>query len=357
MTDLNFANYLTETKSLIEARLTTFFEKQQADLFLPWPIVENLIHRLAAMHQGGKKVRAVLVRLGYELAGGDNLDAIVSLAASYEILHSFLLIHDDVIDQAPLRRGMPTLHVQFKKLHQLNHLRGDAAHYGEALAITLGDIDAFLALKLLLESDIAPENKQAVLNFLVDVLIKTGFGQVLDIDLSLRAQKLESDIITIHTLKTAQYTVVGPMLAGAIAAGADVNLQNLLKEAVLPLGIAFQIQDDILGVFGDEKVTGKSSKSDIAEGKNTLLIAYALKHASKADVDKLNQIYGKRPVSDSNLKTVQAIFKRCGSLEYSQKQLQDLLAKSLNLIERLPIDQSYRQLLTQMANLLTNREQ
>lgn len=176
-------------------------------------------------NKGGKKIRGFLIRLGFELAGGKGKD-ILKIAASYEILHSSILAHDDIIDKSPQRRGQPSLYKSA----------------GVEQAITLADYGFFLAMKIISESKFKQNLKIKALNLFSQTMIETAIGQMLDIQ--------KGDPFTIMKLKTAKYTIAGPLQLGAILAGADQKLIRELGEFGENLGIAFQIQDDIL----DEEV-------------------------------------------------------------------------------------------------------
>lgn len=201
---------------------------------------------------GGKRIRGVLVKLGNEIAMSSWLDQdledsgvsgyppdpqndIFKIGAGLEILHTGLLIHDDIIDQSPQRRGQPSL-------HQI--LGGD--HYGISQAITLGDIGLTLGFKVITQSNFPSDSKIKALEYLSQVVIKTGFGQVLDVEFSLKKNTKEKDIKLLYSLKTAKYTIAGPLIIGALLGGADEKLVKMLGDFGENLGIAFQIQDDIL---------------------------------------------------------------------------------------------------------------
>jgi geranylgeranyl pyrophosphate synthase len=234
--------------------------------------------------RGGKGIRGRLVKLGYRIAGGNEDGEIEKIASAFEMLHASLLIHDDVIDKGLTRRGKPTV---YKALGE--------NHYAVSQAICLGDMGFFTATKMIAESGFGSELKARVLSLFSDIMIDTIRGEMLDVKLSLPGQeKLEEDVLTIHKLKTAYYTVVGPLTIGAMLGGADESQLRLLRRFGENIGMAFQIQDDILGVFGDEREIGKSTTSDIEENKNTLLITYALEKATTAQRKILTRYYGKR---------------------------------------------------------------
>lgn len=298
--------------------------------------------------KGGKRIRGTLCKLGYEIGkGGANPD-IVKVGAAYEILHAALLIHDDIIDKSQLRRRKQTLY---------KALGGD--HYGISQALEIGDIGLFLPIKLIADANFLGEYKNKALSHFAQTIINTGWGEVLDVEIPhLGGKRLEEDVINIHTLKTAHYTISGPLILGAILSGADEELLGMLGKLGENLGIAFQIQDDILGVFGEERELGKSVTSDIEEGKNTLLITEALKRATPAQKQILNQYYGKGNLGDrgnQGVEEVRKIFLETGSLDYSHQFALKYVTQAKKIILQVTTDQNMRKLLEEMADYLVER--
>ncbi len=197
--------------------------------------------------KGGKKIRGILVKLGFQLAGGSGKN-IRQISAAFEILHAALLIHDDIADKSPMRRGQPSLY---------KALGGN--HYGISQAINIGDIGLYLPIKLIAESNFSNENKLKALTLFSQIVINTGWGQVMDVAKS-------GDVEFINLNKTAKYTIAGPLQIGAILAGGNDKLIRELEVFGENLGIAFQIQDDIL----DGEVQSK-------KGTKTKALNYVLK--------------------------------------------------------------------------------
>lgn len=188
---------------------------------------------------GGKKIRGALINLGYQITGGES-EAILDIAAAYEIFHSSILIHDDIIDQSLERRGKPSLY---------QVLGGN--HYGISQAITLADAGFFMAIKIISETNFPDKEKNKALTLFSKTMLDTAIGQMLDIE--------KGDPLTIMKLKTAQYTISSPLQLGALLAGAGKGLVRVLGEFGENLGIAFQIKDDILD--GEVKVLEESEKA------------------------------------------------------------------------------------------------
>lgn len=336
--------------------LDRFFKQQERQAAQLFPLAADAMSRYRKFMSGGKMGRGALVELGYQCFGGKNLKAILPVAAAVEIYHSFLLMHDDIIDQDDTRRGKPSMHKQYQALVKEQFPGADPIHYGQALTIFLGDIGSFLATQLITESKFDPQLRLKALSWFCQVLIGTGYGEILDVVKGLEEYCLEEEVLLIHRLKTARYTIVGPLQLGAILAGAhDSDLKNIEKFGV-PVGLAFQIQDDILGMFGNEEELGKSASSDLREGKNTLLVLHARQNASKEQLATLNQVYGNRRANDRDIEAVRKIFQATGALDKSQQMAQALVQDGKMMIPRIVKTPKYANILASLADFTIERK-
>ncbi len=256
--------------------------------------------------------------LGYKIGGGQREKDILDAAAAFEIFQTSILAQDDVIDKSMTRRLKPTLH---------QSLGGD--HKAISQTICLSDVGLFTAYRLMSTLMIEDALKIKALNLFSQTLTQTVFGEMLDIEAPFLGRDFtDEDSYKIALLKTARYTVSGPLMVGAILAGAKTEILKELQLYGDSLGIAFQIQDDILGVFGDEGKTGKSASSDIKESKATLLIAYAQKQADKEQKEVLKKYYGNEEIDDSGVKQIRMVFEKTGALDYANKQAENYFLKS-----------------------------
>ncbi len=355
---MDFENYLNNTAKQIEDELNSFFKSWIKEVKDISPDLVPLANTLAKHCGGGKRLRGVLVKLGYEMAKSKQTPDVSKLtsgvlareilkpAIAYEIFQTAILAHDDVIDLSDLRRGKPSMYKE---------LGGD--HYGISQTICLGDAGFFLASLIISQSNFPAEEKNKALTSFSKTIIETALGEILDVEVPhLNRPKTEADALTISHLKTARYTFVGPFDLGATLGGADQTLLDNLKEFGDKLGIGFQIQDDILGVFGDEKTLGKSVTSDIEEGKNTLLITQAQKKASSEQREVLNKYYGKGKIGESELSAIRKVFKDTGSLDYSRQVALKYVTTAKAVIPKITKEPKYSQLLSQMADFLVERD-
>ncbi|SDI17431.1 geranylgeranyl diphosphate synthase, type I [Actinokineospora alba] len=262
-----------QLRSTVEALLTDFFAGQErlapelAELGI---FTERLRDLFAA---GGKRIRPHLCVCGWRAVRDDPPPpALWRVAASLELFHAFALVHDDVMDRSELRRGRPTAHRAFAARH--GH-RPDADAFGTDAAILLGDLALGWSFEILHSPDLAPEQRDRVWPILNSLRSETLVGQYLD--LSSAGQEVDGHETAwrIVRLKTTKYTFERPLQLGAVLAGADGDQVRVLSDYAVPLGDAFQLRDDLLGVFGDPRQTGKGALDDLRSGKNTVLVATA----------------------------------------------------------------------------------
>lgn len=347
--------YLKEYIKKTEPILNRIFAKKEKEAVKISPITAEMV-RIYRRFMGGKNIRGALTKLGYECFGGKNEKAILEASLMVEITHAFLLMHDDIMDQDSLRRGMATIHVQYEKLHKEKYQKGEAKHYGTCMAIDLGDIGFVIAHLILANSKFPPEIKERVLRRFNQVLLDTAFGQAIDVSYEHARQVTEEDVMRVHHYKTADYTITGPLQYGALFAGAREEKMEIIEEYGLPVGIAFQLRDDELGIFSDEKKLGKPIGSDIRENKNTILHLKTLEWANDKDKKFLEHAYGNRNLTVEEVKKVQEITVKTGALEYSQKLSRDLVEKGKKYVSQVTDKPELQEILYKMADYMIERE-
>lgn len=277
---------------------------------------------------GGKRLRPSFVFYTYQLCGGKNLQSIMRVAAAIELIHVFLLIEDDFMDLADSRRGYPTINETYRKLHKVNKFKKESRHFGHTIAVNVGIIADHIASNIILNSDFEFKLIKKALNQLNMQIITTGHGQIHDMLNEVRGDLTEEDIINVLYWKTGIYTYNNPIQVGAILAGADDTQLRMLADYAIPGGVAFQIQDDILGTFGNESVTGKSTDADIIEGKQTLLTFYANQNGNDEQRKILNNIVGKPDATLEEVEQVREIFVDTGALELTKHKALSLVQKA-----------------------------
>ena len=296
--------------------------------------LEEALEQFVSSNKGGKFLRACLIALGYQ-SFGNNDDKYLPLGIALEIFQTSILIHDDIIDKADKRRGLDTIPIKYQKIYSDNIKEGNdfenkRKDIGNSMALCLGDLGFYLALQIIVKNYRNNENLDRVLEYYNDVAIKTCEGEMVDVILPFYEEfygdmdDLERNVMEIYKLKTAWYSVVGPYCLGAILGGLEEEKVNKLEDVLLGLGIAFQIKDDLLGIYGDEKHIGKSVTSDVSEFKQTILYAYVINTEYK---DELLKYYGKE-ISIDDMDKVKEIFDKSWAREYANKVMDKLFKDS-----------------------------
>ena len=324
--------------------------------------LEEALEQFVSSNKGGKFLRACLIALGYQSFGNDD-DSYLPLGIALELFQTSILIHDDIIDKADKRRGMDTIPVRYQKLYS-DQIKGDGSFIdkrhdiGTSMALCLGDMGFYLALQVIAQNYKDNENLGRVLEYYNSVAIKTCEGEMVDVILPFYEEfygsegDLENHVMEIYKLKTAWYSVVGPYCLGAILGGLDDEKVHKLEDALINLGIAFQIKDDLLGIYGDEKHIGKSVTSDVSEFKQTILYAYAINTEYK---DELLRYYGKE-IEEADMTKVRDIFSKSGAYDYAEKTMERLFKESFQAILDLDfLDLDKKKLLLGFAEFLRVR--
>lgn len=268
----------SEFRTLVDQQLSSFVAAQRLRLAELGPSLTPFIDAAADFVSGGKRFRPEFCRAGWLVAGGDPTDpGIVAAAASFEWLQGSALAHDDLMDESDTRRGKPSIHRAFEASHRAAGGAGDAAQFGRSTAVLLGDLMLSWADESLRgAADVSPTvaaNLGAAFGFFDLCKTEVVAGQFLDVTGQTRQGFSVEEAMRVVRFKSAKYTIERPLHVGAALAGADEGLISTLSAFGLPLGEAFQLRDDVLGVFGDPDVTGKPAGDDLREGKHTVLIA------------------------------------------------------------------------------------
>lgn len=276
----------------------------------------------------------------------------VAAGAALELLHTFALIHDDVMDDSPLRHGVETLHVDYARRHRDAAWRGCAERFGTAVAILVGDL-AFVYADRLLTG--APRMALDVWN---DLRLEVNIGQYLDLAGTARASANPELARRICQYKSGKYTVERPLHLGAALVGADPagRTGRALTDYGLPLGEAFQLRDDILGVFGDAAITGKPVGEDLREGKPTLLYALARAAASGAGAQLFERRFGQADLNDDEIRRLQEIIEETGARRQVLAVIDSLVDQALDAALVLPFEASAVDALIQLAHFVAGRD-
>lgn len=349
---------LSEYKERIELELKRYLKRKTKEAYAVSPFCGEMLDAITDITmRGGKRIRAALIYYSYIAHGGKDLEMAMKASMSIELAQTYLLIHDDIIDQDSLRRGGKTIHKIFEKIASERYKsKVSPAHYGRSVAILAGDTACGLSNEIIAELNVAPELIHRSLLELNKMYNKEYYGQLLDINSELVENVIRSQVIQVHELKTSPYTFDTPLKLGAILAGASEKSAEQLSRYTIPLGVAFQIQDDILGMFGDEKKIGKSVVSDLREGKRTLLVLDALRKANKQQKEVILKNLGNRSVGVKDLEEVKKVVVDTGSLKESRNLAKKFVEKAIKGIEHLKLVKEGQDFLLQIAGYMVNRE-
>ncbi len=347
--------YLERYRSKLLPLLDEFFTREKEEAKRIGKRTKEALEFLWEMTKKGKKVRGALTMLGYEIAGGKNKKKALCLGLALEIFHSAILIHDDILDRDTLRRGAPTCWNFWRKRAQEEEIK-DPYHFGVSMAINTGDLGFYLAQKALRLASFSSRTRDTVNEFFEEILLKVVYGQILDISNSIWAGFSEKEILKVFYFKTALYTGSGPLLLGYKAGGGDEqNIENSLRIFGENIGWAFQLRDDILGVFGDPAKTGKSVGGDIREGKNNIVVLKALKSLKRSEREKILSLLSKKGrVSQKEIREIVRIIEKSESRQEVEKEILRYYKTALKEAQKLPAP--FYPLLCSFAHLFSFRE-
>ncbi len=288
------------------------------------------------LQRGGKRLRGALVMNTYEMLGGGNRQLALRAALAIEIIHTYLLIIDDICDRSLMRRGGPTAHVMLTERHRQLRLKGDSEHFGLSQAINVAILGAHLAQRELTQLPTTDSSKLEVLHDLNSALITTIHGQINDLYNQSVQEVNESEVKQTLAWKTTDYSFKNPLQMGAILAQAGPESGGLLDEYAGHAGLAFQISDDILGTFGSSFESGKSAHDDMKEGKITILVSRALERADSQQRQALLKALGNQQLTPADLEKCRQIIEATGALDYARRVVHKHAAEAVQVLDSAP---------------------
>ena len=337
---MDIREVLTDFKTRFDPKISAYFDtieakaREEDDL-----VVEALRHVRELTLSGGKRLRPACMLYGYKAAGGTDEEVLLETAVAIELMHMFLLIHDDIIDRDGLRHGKPTLHRRYAEYGRTIFPDRDVEHFGNSIALIVGDLLFALGNDIIFRSAFPKESIFQALSELQSTVSYTVIGQARDIFMEYTRQATEEEILKMYKNKTARYSIEQPIRMGLLLAGDARGLADRMSGYALPLGVAFQIQDDILGVFGSEPKIGKPVGSDIQEGKMTLLVACALERGTREDQIEMKRILALgESLTLTDIERFRTIVVASGSLAHAQTWAQQSIAEGKRVLIELRSD-------------------
>jgi geranylgeranyl diphosphate synthase type I len=288
-----------DLRARVQVALDGFVADHRPALLAMGPELAPMADAVQDFLSGGKRLRPAFCFWGHLGAGGVDSDALVLAASSLEVFQASALLHDDVMDGSDTRRGKPSVHRAFEALHRTSAWNGSAEVFGRGAAILLGDLCLAWSDQMLVASGLVTDAARLVFDAM---RAERAAGQYLDLLEQVRPDPTVETALRVARYKSAKYTIVEPLLLGAGLA--DVDLTSVYTSYGMPLGVAFQLRDDLLGVFGDPDVTGKPAGDDLREGKRTVLVAMALETATPAQAELVRRELGSPTAAVDDLRQV-----------------------------------------------------
>ncbi|MEU6127877.1 polyprenyl synthetase family protein [Saccharopolyspora sp. NPDC047091] len=312
---------------------------------------------------GGKRIRPTFAWWGWRAAGGaasgPAAEAMLRAASALELIQACALVHDDLIDESDTRRGRPTVHREFAHAHHRERWAGGAAQFGMSAAVLLGDLALAWADDMLHCAGVEPAALARGLGPWRAMRTEMLAGQYLDVFSQVRGDETPEAALRVAELKSASYTVARPLQLGAEIAGADAGVLAALEDFGHDIGVAFQLRDDLLGVFGDPAVTGKPAGDDLREGKRTLLIAEALRVAGDrgdaAGAAELRSVLGDPDVSPERIGSAREVLVRLGAQQAVEDRIAQLTATAHATLRAADLAEPAATRLGELAEAVTDR--
>ena len=319
------------------------------------PELDDFLFPARQLLSQGKRTRALFLAAGWELYTGDSTSLPVQGGAALEIYQASALVHDDIVDAATRRRGLPTAHISMQKQHENSNLQGESRAYGKKSALLLGDFLLSLAGCAFEKAEHnSPAAFAAARRTFHEMTAEVAYGQYLDnraeyTPLGAGKSAAITQALAVLYHKSARYSVEIPLRLGAQLAGADSEFLQQISNLGIPLGQAFQLRDDALGLFGKDAVMGKAAGGDITEGKRTVLLAM-IREMTDSDSRRIIDNYLGTPLQESDLAAIQGIAKECGAYARHEDLIAEKEATAAQELEKLPADSKIlRYLLTALA--------
>jgi geranylgeranyl diphosphate synthase type I len=304
---------------------------------------------------GGKRLRPAFAYWGYRGAGGPDSDELVATVAALELVQASALIHDDVMDRSDTRRGEPAVHRRFAGLHRSRGWLGEADQFGTAAAILLGDLCLVWSDQLLHAGGLDPATLARARPVFDEMRTELTIGQYLDLLTQATGETTVERAARVARLKSGRYTVERPLLLGAALAGDDPAVAEVYSGYGLPLGEAFQLRDDVLGVFGDPARTGKPAGDDLREGKRTFLVAAAFETADSDARAALAAGLGDPDLDEVGVSRLRDLIIGTGALARTERRIADLTATAVAALATSSLAAEAHHALTALAAAATAR--
>ncbi len=310
---------------------------------------------LKQFSMSGKMIRGGLVYLGAKTGGKVDVKRVLSASAAIEILHSGMLIHDDIMDGDRVRRGNASLHHHYEKIGKRESL-ATPEHFGSSMGICAGNIAYFLAVSMLSGINFHENDQKESISFILDEILTVGLGQMEDLYLGMRKMHASrKEVLETYRLKTARYTFSLPLCLGARIGGAKRGNLELLEKFGENLGVAYQVRDDELGLFNSSEEIGKSTFSDLREGKKTLHHTILMERCSENEQGNINSFYGHGTVEEEDCYYFISLLEKYGIRKEVGEIIESHLKNAEKIVEQLDVTEDLRKLLRDLIFFTVKR--
>jgi geranylgeranyl diphosphate synthase type I len=343
-------------RARVDRVLSAFIDRQRRLLSAVDDSIDPAVDAVARFVLGnGKRLRPAFAYWGYRGAGGPDSDQLVATVSALELVHASALMHDDVIDRSQTRRGEPAVHRRFTDHHRARHWHGDPERFGTATAILLGDLCLVWSDEMLHRGGLPPATLARGRPVFDQMRTEVTIGQYLDMLAQATGDTTVEHAVKVARLKSAKYTVEQPLRLGAAFADAPAAIVAAYAEYGLAIGEAFQLRDDVLGLFGDPAVTGKPAGDDLREGKRTYLMAAAFEAAGDAARATLAAGLGDPELDQKRIDELRQIVVDTGALACTEERITRLTGTALGALAGAPLDAAAAVALTDLAAAATAR--
>lgn len=348
---------LPDIKQAVDTYLEAFLEEASEKAARIDPEYGELIRQAQLLAgRGGKRLRPYLSYLAYAGSGGNDIERVLPVLASQELFHLFLLIHDDIIDRDERRYGGPNLSgVYWERLAGLPP--EDQAHFSRSVAMLAGDVLCNEGYQAILSADLAAELKVEILGLVQEAIFTVAGGELADTLLPLLPTDVTAERISqIYGFKTAGYTFEMPVRLGVLLAGRTATTVRQIRSVTVPLGVAYQLRDDLLGIYGSETVTGKPVTSDIREGKMTLLYWEAMQRLDEAGKRCMVRWYGNPQAEQEDLDAIRKHVAQCGAKAAVEARIEELTLEAAAALPGLAFSREAETTISRLISACKYRE-
>ncbi len=353
----DFGGLLVSFRDRLEADLMAWVEAKRQAMRAELAEADELTGVLSEfLLRDGKRLRPALVYYSYRACGGDSEPVVMPVAMAVELLHTYLLVHDDIMDHAETRRGEPAVHVLFSDLHRDRGWQGDSTHFGTSVGILLGDLAESYAVELYSSSEMSEAVRPDVRKCFSTMCQEVIVGQYLEMTAGYRGNLTEEELLRILQMKSGRYSVERPVQLGALLAGASGDTLDALTRYGARLGEAFQLQDDLLGMFGDVDTVGKPVGEDLAEGKYTILIHSALEKLAPADRTTVESALGNAEVREDEVREVQKLIESVGARQRVVEMIETRMKAADEALSEAEVEGPGADFLQGLMDYLSGRE-